>query len=130
MKINHFLHNIIKSKHPYFQLPNSFIEFCETDLSDDISPWWFLHKEEGVFEAWLEEISNQYPSRKLVPFAKINYSDDIACFDASVNSNDPIVHYVHSYASPGWEDRGSVKNFDEWLKLALKDSEIYKNDID
>ena len=83
-----------------------------------------------MFEAWLEEISNQYPSRKLVPFAKINYSDDIACFDASVNSNDPIVHYVHSYASPGWEDRGSVKNFDEWLKLALKDSEIYKNDID
>ena len=59
----------------------------------------------------------------------VNYSDDIACFDASIDSaDDPIVFYVHAFASPGWEDRGSVANFNEWLKQALQEAKAYQSE--
>ncbi|MCT8343389.1 hypothetical protein LG003_11140 [Photorhabdus kleinii] len=55
----------------------------------------------------------QYPERQLVPFAKVSYSDDIACFDSSDISGDPKIFFIHAFASTGWEDRRNLNNFDE-----------------
>ena len=63
-----------------------------------------------------------------VPFAHWYCSDDIACFDGADTSGNPKVYFVHAFASSGWEDRGDVDNFDEWLKIAQKDSEEYKKE--
>lgn len=111
-----------------FKFPSSFIDFIKNNQSVDLTPWWFFHTREGAFDIWLEDIRNQYPKRQLVPFAMVNYSDDIACFDASIEStDDPIVFYVHVFASPGWEDRGSVPNFNEWLEQALQEAQEYQS---
>lgn len=111
-----------------FYFPSSFLDMVKMDQVLDLDPWWFLYEFENVAKQWLSEIKKQYPDRNLVPFAKISYSDDIACFDGDDKSGDPKVYYVHAFASPGWEDRGSVENFDKWLKLAQEESAQYKAD--
>ncbi|GAA6143719.1 hypothetical protein [Hydrogenophaga sp. 5NK40-0174] len=109
-----------------FVYPKSFMEFIKLEPLPDLKPWWFLHKYAGTSEAWLKTVREQYPNRRLVPFAKMEHTDDVVCFDASGPSSDPIVHYVHTYASPGWEDRGHVINFDAWLKAAIADAQQFK----
>ncbi|MDZ7938040.1 MAG: hypothetical protein U5M53_07050 [Rhodoferax sp.] len=109
-----------------FVYPHSFMEFIKREPLPDLKPWWFLHKYAGTSEAWLKTVREQYPNRQLVPFAKIEHTDDVACFDASGPSSDPIVHYVHTYASPGWEDCGHVINFEAWLKAAISDAQQFK----
>lgn len=109
-----------------FVYPDSFIQFIHREPLPDLKPWWFLHKYAGTSEAWLKTVREQYPNRQLVPFAKVEHTDDVVCFDASEPSSDPIVHYVHTYASPGWEDRGHVINFDAWLQAAIADAQQFK----
>jgi len=71
-------------------------------------------------------VKGKYPTRKLIPFAKLNYSDDIVCFDGADTSEDPKIYYVHAFASAGWEDRGYTDNFSGWLKMARLESARYK----
>lgn len=95
----------------------------------DLDPWWFLFEREKSAEFWLSELRTQYPERCLVPFAtKIPYSDDFACFDGEDTSGNPKVYYIHAYASPGWEGKEVVADFDEWLKLAQEESSCYKSE--
>lgn len=109
-----------------FSFPSSFLDIVNRDPVLDLDPWWFLYEFEEVAKTWLLEMKKQYPNRSLIPFAKVTYSDDIACFDGTDRSGDPKVYYVHTFASPGWEDRGNVNNFDDWLKLAKEESMEYK----
>ncbi|MCR1000739.1 SMI1/KNR4 family protein [Serratia rubidaea] len=111
-----------------FKYPLSFLEIVSKEDVLDLDPWWFLYEFEDFAKQWLFEIKKQYPTRQLVPFAKTSYSDDIVCFDGSDESGEPKVFFVHAFASPGWEDRGSVSNFDEWLKIAKEESAQYKAD--
>jgi hypothetical protein len=105
-----------------FQYPKSYLEFFAQDPIPDLGPWWFLCEFKESADFWLGELRRQYPSRALIPFAKMADSDDVACFDAKGAAEDPVVHYVHAYASPGWEDRGHVSNFTEWLEAAEQEA--------
>ena len=109
-----------------FKYPSSYIEIMSMDVIPDIEPWSFIceFKESSAF--WMREVKGKYPTRRLVPFAKVNYSDDIACFDGADTSGEPKVYYVHTFASSGWEDRGYTDNFTEWLKMARLESARYK----
>ncbi|MEY0665120.1 SMI1/KNR4 family protein [Providencia rettgeri] len=109
-----------------FQFPRTFLEIINQEVILDLDPWWFLCEFEKFAKYWLLEMKNQYPTRKLIPFAKLSYSDDIVCFDGDDTSGDPKVFYVHAFASAGWEDRGYTDNFTEWLKIARLESARYK----
>ncbi|RKP43276.1 SMI1/KNR4 family protein [Trinickia fusca] len=111
-----------------FLFPCSFLEFVARDPIPDLEPWWFFCKFKDHADAWINALRRLYPNRHLIPFAKMQDSDDVACFDASGPSVDPRVYYVHAYASPGWEDRGSVTNFTEWLRAAEEESRRYKSE--
>ena len=114
-----------------FKYPAQFHSFCASAVESDISPWYiFDEQEDATF--WLQTLCEQYPDRKLVPFARDeSLGDELACFDASEGSNNPRVHFVHCFASPGWENRGEVADFTEWLKLALEDhQEFHAEDED
>ena len=63
------------------------------------------------------------------PFAKYDYIDDIACFDASLPSENPSVYYIHMFATPGWENRGNVIDFNAWLQAALEDARRDKEGV-
>jgi hypothetical protein len=112
-----------------FSFPQSYIEFVSQDEIPYLEPWWFLSEFEEDANFWLNEIKKQYPSRNLVPFAKYDTADDMVCFDGSDTSGNPKVFYVHTFASPGWEDRGEVENFDVWLEKTRAESAQYKSEI-
>lgn len=109
-----------------FQFPIEFLEIVNQEVILDLDPWWFLCEFEKFAKYWLFEMKKQYPTRNLIPFAKLSYSDDIVCFDGDDTSGDPKVFYVHTFASAGWEDRGYTDNFTEWLKITRIESARYK----
>lgn len=109
-----------------FKYPDAYIDIMSLGVIPDLEPWSFICEFKESASFWMSEMKKQYPTRKLVPFAKLNYSDDIACFDGEDISGDPIVYYVHAFASAGWEDRGYTDSFAEWLKMARLESASYK----
>lgn len=109
-----------------FKYPVAYTEMMSEEFISDIEPWSFICEFQESSSFWISEVKERYPTRKLVPFAKVNYSDDIACFDGADTSGDPKVYYVHAFASAGWEDRGYTDNFEEWLKMARLESARYK----
>jgi hypothetical protein len=111
-----------------FVFPPSFLAFVAKEPIPYLEPWWFLCEFQKSADFWLAETHRQYPDRKLIPFAKKSGTDDVACFDGASRAPDPKVYYVHAFASPGWEDRGSASNFAEWLQSAEKESIEYKAD--
>jgi hypothetical protein len=101
-----------------FQYPQSFLDFIAQEDVSNIFPWKFIcycGKERA--DGWKEELERLYPTRKLIPFAHESGTDDCACFDAATPSSNPLVYFVHAYASPGWEDRGYAHDFSEWLTM-------------
>ncbi len=109
-----------------FNYPESYIEIMSLDVIPDIEPWFFICEFQESSSFWMNEVKEKYPTRKLVPFAKIDHSDDIACFDGTDISGDPKVYYVHAFADAGWEDRGYTDNFDKWLKTVYIESAEFK----
>ena len=85
-----------------FKFPSSYIDFLKSNRSEDIHPWWLMYENPGTSDAWLQILRESYPNRMLVPFAKFDYTDDIVCFEANTPSLDPVVHYVHTFTTPGW----------------------------
>ncbi len=110
-----------------FKFPRAYLDFVSRKPIPDLEPWWFLCEFKENADYWFDELKRQYPNRCLIPFAKKADSDDIACFDGADQSSEPAVYYVHAFASPGWEDRGSVINFSDWLARAEAESRQYKN---
>lgn len=74
----------------------------------------------GALEARerMEGMASRYPGRSLVPFARREDNDDVACFEVG---GGPRVLIVHDFASPGWEARGTLGSVWEWARLALDD---------
>lgn len=68
-----------------------------------------------------------YPERALVPFARRQDNDDVACWEAGQGEQ---VFIVHDYASPGWERRGVYPNFYVWLRQAVEDMIEYDQQED
>ena len=101
---------------PAFRFPPEFTAWVQQGGPKELS-WWDVLDVENR-EAWFQILRKWYPSRSLVPFAKFVANDDVACFDGADTSGNPLVHYVHSFADSGWEDRGSVPSFDHWLEDA------------
>lgn len=101
-----------------FKYPRSFLTLIDTNTLNEVpyyEPIYFLGEMKNWTKDWNTIIKKQYPKRKVIPFAKDGRNDDVFCFDATDTSGDPKVYIVHTFASPGWEDRGSFNNFDEWL---------------
>lgn len=109
-----------------FRFPRAFVDFVSGGEIPYLEPWWFLCEFPERADGWMRIVRESYPQRPLVPFAKWEGSDDIACFDGSAVSDDPIVYYVHTFAKSPFEARGWVENFDRWLENAKEESRAYK----
>ncbi|QAY59807.1 SMI1/KNR4 family protein [Microbacterium protaetiae] len=115
-----------------FRAPARFLVLLREPALVDIYPWRWLYPYRGHEGSWSKTIRAQYPSRALVPFAKHDLNDDVFCFDGTDTTGNPRVYIVHTFASPGWEDRGYWDDFDvfmeaaeeehaEWLREEAKD---------
>lgn len=113
-----------------FRFSNNFTNYIQLNCKDEIHPWYFLAESAKYIDGRFACVRRLYPNRNLIPFAHWNPSDDIVCFDGDDRSGDPKVFFVHTYASPGWEDRGNVENFDVWLEIAKEQSKEFKADCE
>ena len=98
-----------------FEYPSEFIRVVELGLTD-LEPWWII--EGDLLRNGARLLASAYPDRRLVPFAKRQDNDDVACWDLFVGD----VAVVHMGASPGWEQRGArFPDFNAWLRQAIED---------
>lgn len=99
--------------------PPAFLRLIDRGLVY-FEPWFVMEGE--LLRGRLAGLAERYPSRKLLPFARREDNDDVACWDADRPGN---VVIVHDYASPGWERRAELDDFYMWIRLALEDMVAY-----
>ncbi|APY45179.1 hypothetical protein SAV10_004744 [Salmonella enterica] len=98
----------------WFSYPDSFKRIIDQGLLY-FDPWVIMEDE------WLrtryEGIKKRYPSKELVPFARREDNDDVACWEKNKNGKIVIIHDV---ASEGYENVKEFNNFWDWLRSALE----------
>ncbi len=104
-----------------FQYPHQFLHIVDLELLN-LEPWWILQGDS--LRERLAGLRSRYPARTLVPFARRQDNDDVACFDLDTRK----VVIVHDFASPGWEQRTEFDDFYGWLRQAIGD--LIEFDVD
>lgn len=99
-----------------FQYPGEFIRVVELGLTD-LEPWIILEGDQ--LRDRVRGLRTRFPARVLVPFARRQDNDDVACWEPS--AGDGVVVIVHDFAKPGWEERGQFGSFYGWLRQAFED---------
>ncbi|WP_461163203.1 hypothetical protein [Arthrobacter sp. R4-81] len=99
---------------PGFDYPPEFLRLIELDLLT-LEPWWVITGEN--LRTRYVGLKERYPQRRLVPFARREDNDDVACWDLETGQ----VSIVHDFASPGWERREEYADFSTWLHVAIDD---------
>lgn len=110
----------INTIYPDFKYPNSYYKILELHLTD-FDYWYFIPDDQ--IENRVRGMQKRYPNRKLVPFARRDDNDDIACFEIGKGGS---VQIIHDFASNGYEQRKEYKNIWLWVKDALE--ELIKNE--
>lgn len=95
--------------------PEEYIKIIDLNLVD-MSVWYLMEKEQ--VEVRINGLRNRYPKRKLVPFAKRDDRDDIACFEVGKGNK---VQIIHDFASDGYEQRIEYESFWDWFRDAIEE---------
>lgn len=97
-----------------FDYPPEFLRVVELGLTN-LEPWWIF--DGGLLQRRMAGLAQRYPKRRLVPFARREDNDDVACWDLDHGD----VQVVHDMAEPGWEQRQRYADFNAWLLQAVAD---------
>jgi hypothetical protein len=96
-----------------FTYPRQYRRLVEVGLVN-VEPWYVLQG--AALRELSSELARRYPTRALVPFARRQDNDDVACWEAGSEA----VHIVPDFASPGWEQRARYAGLDDWLRAAIE----------
>lgn len=105
----------LENKFKDFSYPMSYLKVIQLNLVD-FDYWYLMHKDQIIKRR--EELLIRYPHRNLIPFARRDNNDDIACFEIGYGER---VFIVHDYASEGYERRQEFDNFWSWFISAIKE---------
>jgi hypothetical protein len=97
-----------------FSYPRGLLRLVDLELFE-LEPWWILAGD-GL-RTRSRGMAKRYPKRRLLPFARRQDNDDVACWDLDTGK----VAIVHDFASPGWEAREEFPDFNSWLHSAIDD---------
>lgn len=97
-----------------FTYPRQFLRIIEQEIQD-LTPWHILSGERLRMRR--EGLQERYP-RNLVPFARRQDNDDVACWEGTDNHR---VVIIHDFASSGWENRESYSSFWGWFRSAIEE---------
>lgn len=96
-----------------YMYPTEFIKINDLNLVDfDV---WYLMNNEQV-DIRINGLKARYPSRKLIPFARRDDCDDIACFEVGKGN---CVQIIHDFADEGFEQRKEYECFWDWFRDAI-----------
>ncbi len=99
---------------PGFAYPHEFLRVVDLGLVN-LEPWWIF--DGAPLRDRVVGLRKRFPDRVLVPFARREDNDDVACWEGAP----PRVVVIHDFASPGFEDRGGFADFNDWLRQAIED---------
>jgi hypothetical protein len=100
---------------PWFTYPGPFMRVVESGIIK-LDPWWIF--DQNYAREKLEGLRNRYPTRDLVPFARNQGNDDVACWEKGDLQK---VVIIHDYAAPGWEQRATFDTFWDWFRAVVED---------
>ena len=95
--------------------PEEYMKIIDLNIVD-MSVWYLMEKEQ--VEVRINGLKNRYPKRKLIPFAKRDDRDDIACFEVGKGNK---VQIIHDFASDGYEQRKEYESFWDWFRDAIEE---------
>ncbi|WP_449478391.1 hypothetical protein [Streptomyces abikoensis] len=97
-----------------FSYPDGFLRAVDAGLVG-LDPWWLLEGE--ALRARVDGLRARFPDRRLMPFARREDNDDVACWDLASGT----VRVIHDFTTPGREDRQEFATFYDWLRAAVED---------
>jgi hypothetical protein len=97
------------------EMPGALRRLIERQLTR-LEPWWVF--DELRARERKEGLAARYPGTSLVPFARREDNDDVACFDLD---NPGIVVVLHDFAKDAWDRRRVYDDFYAWLRQAVED---------
>ncbi|WP_217199700.1 hypothetical protein [Streptomyces buecherae] len=97
-----------------FTYPDAFMRAAESGLIS-LEPWWLL--EGDRLRVRISGLRERFPERQLVPFARREDNDDVACWDVGSGK----VCIIHDFTTPGREQRAEYPHFYDWLRSAVED---------
>ncbi|PEV02850.1 hypothetical protein CN300_30555 [Bacillus thuringiensis] len=95
--------------------PESYQKIVELNLVD-FDVWYLIESEQATRR--YHDLKERYPKRDLIPFARRDDNDDIACFEIGKGSK---VQLIHDFASEGFEQRKEFDDFWEWVEVAMEE---------
>jgi len=98
-----------------FHWPEALLKVIRLNLID--YEYWYLMTADQIFRR-REGLLKRYPKRNLIPFAKRDDNDDIACFVIEFGDR---VFIVHDFASEGYEQRQEYDSFWSWFNGAISE---------
>ncbi len=96
-----------------FFYTESFLKVIELNLID--YEFWYLMNKNQI-STRREGLLKRFPNRNLIPFARRDDNDDIACFEVGYGER---VFIVHDFATEGWERRQEFDSFWSWFVNAI-----------
>ena len=105
-----------------FDYPKGYKKLRELNLTD--FEFWYFIPDDQLPKRFVG-MSQRYPTRKYIPYARRDDCDDIACFEYGKGET---VYIVHDFAGAGFEERKCYSNIWGWLKDAI-DELISENPI-
>lgn len=103
----------------WFKYPPEFLLLVEQKLFD-FDPWIILT--EDKLKTRFVGVSRRYPNRDLIPFARREDNDDLACFEKGKK-----VVIIHDFASPGFEKGENSIEFWDWFRMIVEDMIEYNS---
>ncbi len=105
----------LENKLDNFSFPASYFRVIELNLVN--YDYWYLMDKSQILTR-REGLLNRYPNRNLIPFARRDNNDDIACFEVGHGER---VFIVHDFASEGYERRQEFDDFWSWFISSIKE---------
>ncbi|WP_312689888.1 SMI1/KNR4 family protein [Kosakonia sp.] len=97
----------------WFSYPLDFLRLCAQGTVD-FDPWIILQGDR--LKARYEGVKTRYPGRALLPFARREDNDDIACWERDQGER---VIIIHDFASDGYENVTVFDTFADWLREVI-----------
>lgn len=105
----------------WFAYPEPFTRVVEQGLID-LTPWYIIDKH--LARARMHSLKERYPDRDLVPFAKRDDNDDVACFE---RGRGDAVAVIHDFAASGFETKAVLTSFWDWFRYAIEEMILFES---
>ncbi|MHB8873471.1 MAG: hypothetical protein ACYC8T_07260 [Myxococcaceae bacterium] len=105
---------------PWFHYPKDYLRTVQQTLID-LSPWYLMDRDQ-VLER-MKGLRERYSNRQLVPFARRDDNDDLACWEQDRGER---VLLITDFSASGQEQRRVLPDFWAWFRAAVDDMIHFK----